>query len=78
MAFYEVETHGKEVAVRSGEVGKEDAAKQEQQTCKSEADAEKKAKELVQQKVNKVFGAGAEPHAKVEAKKDAPASPKKR
>ena len=58
MSFYEVETHGKEVAVRTGEVGKEEKAKEENQTCKSEAEAEKKAAELLQAKVKTVFTPG--------------------
>lgn len=58
MNFYEVETHGKEVATRTGEVGKEEKAKEETATCKSEAEAEKKAAELLQNKVKTVFAPG--------------------
>lgn len=77
MSFYEVETHGKEVAVRTGEVGKEEKAKEESQTCKSEAEAEKKAAELLQQKVKTVFTPGDKQAPIKGTKSDAPLSKKK-
>ena len=77
MSFYEVETHGKEVAVRTGEVGKEEKAKEETATCKSEAEAEKKAAELLQEKVKTVFTPGDKQPA-IKGTKGAAPAPKKK
>ena len=77
MNFYEVETHGKEVATRTGEVGKEEKAKEEKATCKSEAEAEKKAAELLQNKVKTVFTPGEKQPAISGKKSDAPLPKKK-